>query len=386
MTKAPGYLNIAWISDIHLHHRKTPTGEIVQKLIDTFSINDPETAKLDMIVIVGDLFDSVMMYGEDDALQAELFMLTLLDTCQKLNIVLRVLEGTPMHDRQQSAHFEILNDQRSVPVDFRYVKRVEIEYISALGINMLYVPDEWRHDNDDTWVCIEEELTRHQLSKVDFVAMHGFFEYQVPEGLRLPHHREDRFLSITKYYISIGHDHRMSRYDRIFSQGSFDRLRHNEEEDKGHIRTLVRLGDDRTQDAIKFIVNKNAKRFVTLDLLTMSDKDLNSPIEKTSHFKTLEALPKGSHVRFRVNGEPKVSAYTECLKTLFPDMYFSEKGVSQKNGKVLERVTALPDFNPVAINERTIGELVVERMGDAYDRPVREGVVNLLSSLFETGR
>ena len=64
-TKNSDHASIACISDIHLGHRRTPTRLIVDNLYRAFP-DSAETRALDVICIVGDLFDRLLTAPDPD--------------------------------------------------------------------------------------------------------------------------------------------------------------------------------------------------------------------------------------------------------------------------------------------------------------------------------
>src|ERR1700739_1745074 len=94
-------LNIASISDVHLGASRTPTTGILKNLRAAFPDNE-ETAQLDLICFVGDVFDTLLTLNYDDLVAIKLWINDFLRLCAKHDIVVYVLEGTPSHDWWQS--------------------------------------------------------------------------------------------------------------------------------------------------------------------------------------------------------------------------------------------------------------------------------------------
>ena len=263
-------LKIISFSDVHLLHRLVPTAHIVQNL-RMITPDDESMRDVDIIFIPGDVFDrSVPLHNPEIPLVIE-WITYLFYICDKYDIVLRVLEGTPGHDWKQSQLFVDIHASLESKVDFRYVQVLEIENIQRFDISVLYIPDEWRTRCCDTWNDVLVCLQRHNLTQVDIVAMHGAFPHQLPQlwDGAIEMHNPDNFLNITKYIILIGHIHKYSRYKKIISHGSVDRLAQGEEGPKGWV--VVTIYTDDTWDH-KFVENKNAYFFRTLDL---SGKDMD---------------------------------------------------------------------------------------------------------------
>lgn len=331
------YIRIAETSDQHAGHSKTPTERVLAALQTAFP-NNETTAALDLIIFAGDFFDHLLDLDDEDVYEIRFYIVNFLRMCKQLNIVVRVLKGTPSHDWNQSKLFIHLNKLANINADVRYVDQLSIEYIEALQLNVLYIPDEWRTTCEETWSCVTTTLAEHGLTQVDFVVMHGMFPHQMPEQIhdRLNMHNSEQFLSICKYFIFVGHIHLFSQYYRILSSGSIQRLGHNEEGPKGHIR--VNVDTLHGQHEINFIENKDAQIYRTLDLSDMSHNDAMSFIE--SRVKT---LPSQSHVRIRCKrGDAALSLLSQFARA-YPLLHWS----------TVEKKTATRD-SPIQIDRQTI--------------------------------
>lgn len=252
-------LNIAFISDIHLGHSRTPTEHIVRNLENAFPDNK-ETAKLDIIFINGDVFDSLQDFASTNALAIIRWIVKFLTMCAKLDIMVIVLEGTRLHDWKQSAIFVELNRINNIGCDLLYIDKIHVTYIKRFGIHVLFIPDESKPTAEETWQEVVRLMNELGIDKVDYACMHGAFPHQLPEIEEIKHRLHDpvKYQSIVRHYISIGHIHQFSILDKIIAQGSFDRLVHGDEGAKGHVRIL--------KGVPKFIENKGAMRYKTLDV------------------------------------------------------------------------------------------------------------------------
>jgi DNA repair exonuclease SbcCD nuclease subunit len=286
----PYVLNLAFISDIHLGNPRVPTHDIISRLEKAFPSN-AKTGELDILFIGGDLFDQILNLPENQVTEIHLWMYRLLGICKKWDIKLRVLEGTPSHDRGQSALFDTVNTVSKIGADCKYIDRLSIEHMDDLDLDILYIPDEWRHDPDDTWSDVQEALNKAGIDKVDYSIMHGVFEHQLPAHLRIPTHIGSRYLGITRKYISIGHHHTMVVRDRIIAQGSFDRLRHGEEEAKGFFKVTSRDRVKCDNDTLLFVENKEAATFKTINLVGMDEDTIKNRLNEVCLYR------QGSHIR-----------------------------------------------------------------------------------------
>lgn len=252
-------------SDWHLGHGKTPTENILSGIYRMLPDNN-SLYEIDALFIAGDVYDHDLFVHNKDVRLINIIITYILRMAVKYNFIVRVLEGTPGHDWKQSISFIEINENAEIGADVRYVSQVEIEYNEKLNSTILYVPDEWRIECKDTWKDIEECLKRHNLTQVDFVIMHGCFPHQLPglrEGL-IEQHNPDNFLRITKHLIFVGHIHLPSKYKKIVSSGSLDRLVHGEEGKKCWTKSYIY--DNPELDRVEFIENKGAYPYKTINL------------------------------------------------------------------------------------------------------------------------
>ena len=282
-------INYLVLSDIHLGHRTNKTKDIINHLINYFNVNNKIFKKLDIIFIAGDMFDRLLSNNSEEFIMSMDYLTLLAMYCKQHNIKLRILEGTPSHDWKQVNVFNSILKNLDIDIDFKYIETLHIEKMNDLGISILYVPDEYRETSIETLNEVKQLLIDNNLSKVDIAIMHGQFRYQLPILLESSHN-EDEYLNIVKYFISIGHIHSSSVYDRILAQGSFDRLAHNEEEDKGAMYiTIYNSG----HKEYRFIPNKLATLFKTFNY--------NEDISIEEIKKDLDTIKGVGNVRLRIN-------------------------------------------------------------------------------------
>lgn len=351
MSKAE--LKIASISDIHIGAKRNTAAEIIKNLRTAFP-NNAETAELDIIFICGDVFDGLLSLPDDAVTEVDTWIAFLIYVCAKHDILLRILEGTPSHDWKQSERFLTLAKVLQQPVDIEYVKELSIEYIERFDINVLYVPDEWESSTDKTLSQVKAMVRAKGLDKVDYAIMHGSFSYQLPENVKSPKHDPEEYLNLVRDLIFIGHIHVHSRYKRILAQGSFDRLSHGEEEPKGHLRVTVRDGNH----FIKFVENKNAKIFKSIDCSFLSLEDTIDRIDSV-----VFGLPDNSHVRVIGNSENPIFTNINMLVKRYPLLVWSK--LVRDNGEE-EHLTVEDSneilFTPITITCSNIETLLMDRI------------------------
>jgi len=352
-------IKLASISDIHLGHHRTTTGFIVENLRKAFPDTD-ETGELDLILFAGDVFDRLLSFPSTEASEAADWFMDFLAMCQRRDIVVRVLEGTPSHDWKQSSFFVGLNRNLLKPADFKYVPTLSIEYLDRFDLTILYVPDEWSPEADDTWRQTTELLAAHGLEKVDIACMHGAFDYQIPMSHNT--HRPDRWLSIVKHYIFIGHVHLHSVNDRILAQGSFDRLCHGEEAPKGHIRAVIR-GEQ--GDQFEFVENKGAKLYLTLELQGRSLTECLDALKGFEHF------PDGSNFRLKMQREDEMLGAIQAVRELYPQFVFTTQlDELEVKSALIEEDDNIPQ--PITITRDNLASLLKERMPEVAEDVEKE--------------
>lgn len=349
-------LKIASISDVHLGNPRNEAQFIIDNLYRAFPRN-ADTASLDVLVIAGDFYDRLLTLPQEESHQIDKVIIYLLRLCKDYDIELWIVRGTNSHDRDQTLRFVLLNELYSIGANLVYRDYLDIVWMPKFGINVLFVPDEWNgNDPDKTLEQVYQEMKIREISKVDFAVMHGQFEYQLPPVVKAPKHNSQAYLAIVKYLIFIGHVHIFTTNERIIAQGSFDRIAHNEEGPKGHVRAIVRAEDD---FEIEFVENTGARIFKTVNC---HDYDL-----KTCEELILEAarqIPEYSFLRVRADkGNPILQAekhYTDnnpLLHWAFEPNKDSEKAIQ----KQIELQKA-EIYTPILITHENIVDLVEDKL------------------------
>lgn len=351
------------LSDIHLGHRNTTTKEIVKHL-DAYFGNYAAThafTKLDLIFIAGDLFDTALLFTQDEISLIQGWMCRLMDFCSRYNIKLRILEGTPSHDNFQCRNLVFMAEQFSHKLDFKYIETLHIEKMDDIHLSVLYVPDEWSSTTKKTQEQVSQLLTEANLPKVDIAIMHGMFTYQVPElANNALKHDEIFYLESVKHFINIGHVHVFSSFDRIIAQGSFDRLCHGEEAAKG--ACLCYLSKDGNHGYV-FIENTNAKQYKTI---TVRYNDLDKAISQVTN--VVDKLPPESHVRIKAKKDHPILQGLATFKKSYPFIHFTKLGEEDEDTekKIKELIDSQADYQPININRENIVTLLMGEVSSKY--------------------
>jgi len=344
------------ISDLHLGHKRNRTKDIIRNLdiyFDEYSVKS-QFSKVDIIFIAGDLFDHLLMFADKEVNLINLWISRLMRFCLRFNIKLRILEGTPSHDWKQP-HNAVTLHALLPELDFKYVDTLSIEYIADFDCHVLYIPDEWNASTDVTLQQVKVLLKEANLSQVDIGVFHGNFNYQLPAAaVNAPRHSEVEYLNIVKHYITIGHIHVFSVFERILAQGSFDRISHNEEEPKGGI--LFNISETKG-NSFTFIENKGAKIFRTV---LLKSKDLDKSLRQIA--KEISDIPDDSFVRIKATKDHPLYVAFDELKIRFPMHTFSKANIedeADEDNIVRTAVSLVKEYSPIAINKDNIVNLIM---------------------------
>lgn len=349
--------------DVHLGNTRNKAVDIIKNIDEFFHwyADTSPYCDLDAIFVEGDLFDALISYSSRDALEVTIWMGRLMRFCSRHNIVLRFLKGTPKHDREQLKMSEAVYGMLNTPLDFRYIDTLHIEYISTLGLHVLYVPDEWTAETKTTLEQVKTLMYDEHLTQVDIAIMHGAFRYQLPMAPdTVPKHDESEYLSLVRYYINIGHVHDFSTYERIIASGSFDRMFHGEEDPKG--ATLMTLRPEGC--SFEFIENKGAKIFKTVEVKT---KDVDKAMKQVH--KVVEKLPTDSYVRLKAAKDNPLYQAFDQLQIAFPTVNWSKlTDEDEEDGYQLinSAITLDANYTPVDINKSNIVKMIIESIEAKY--------------------
>jgi len=246
-------------------------------------------------------------------------------------VAIRIVEGTPSHDRGQSRFFIEQAQNAQIEIVIHYATTLSIEYIARWDIHVLYVPDKWRPDTQTTLEEVRHLLATHSLTQVDLAIMHGAFEYQLPDLVTEPTHRSEIYLGLVRHYVLIGHVHLMTQHDRILAAGSYDRICHGEEGPKGYFDVRIRPGGE---DEIVFVENVGAKRYVTIPCHGLPIQEVNVLLRKA-----VETHPPGSAFRLRCHASDAITGDLEAIRRMYPNHQFTlTRDESRTASKALQQV------------------------------------------------
>lgn len=351
MTK--DFIKYLVIGDVHLGHPLNKTKFITDNLLEflqTYIID------IDVLFIAGDWTDRLLNIASEYTPDIIYCINSIINLCKKYNVKLRILEGTPSHDWKQSILFPIINSVKNESIDLKYIDTLHIENISDFDINVLYVPDEWNRNSEDTYKEVLAIMKSKGLNTVDIAIMHGQFTYQLPGVITPVSHNPDNYLNIVKYFINIAHVHTYTVYDRIIAQGSFDRVAHGEEKPKGGcLMTIFKNG---LMEHI-FLENTKARKFVTINI---KDFTVEESLDKID--KKLNKLPDNSFIRIKAKKNNPLLKQIKELKLKHLMFHFTTPLVDDKD-TTLDESKLVDDkfifdsnYIPITINKDNIKTLI----------------------------
>jgi len=264
-------IKICFFADIHYgQHRLRPDKIYADfhKFVYPY-LND----ELDILCIGGDFFHILLDMSSQYGFYVTLLINELIELAFKHDFYIRVIRGTFSHDRNQSQMFVTLPKYKSIQKDnerIKYFNSLALEYIKKYDLWFLYKPDDINMNN--IYSKIYKLLKENSIDKVDIFMNHGYFKHMLPDVIKDKEQSLDYEL-IKKYIKGVvlnGHVHQPSIYEKVISSGSFERFAFNEEENKGFF--IINYNKRTNNIDYKFIINKDALIFKTLDLLDITDE------------------------------------------------------------------------------------------------------------------
>lgn len=342
-------LRILSLSDVHLYHPRVPTDHVIDCLDAVFS-EDAAAPEIDLIFIAGDLFDRGIPFGDEEVSPIITWQVRFLRFCERHGITVRILYGTPRHDRKQSARFNDLIAELNINVDFKYMDVLCIEYIQKFDLNVLYVPDEWRTESAQTLLEVKQEMAAKGLTQVDVACMHGCFGHQLPqiESVQAKAHNSAEYLKLVRLQIFIGHHHVFSTFEIICAHGSLTRLAQGEEAPKGYV--ILDIDRDGSWKRT-FVENKAAWTFKTIKANDLTVQEV------VKELRSME-LRKGSYIDIEADVTSECSRLFKWISKEFPGVHMGLKRPKKKVEVQEQQAANARHYVPPQINPNNVGSLV----------------------------
>lgn len=198
---------IASIADLHFPVKNIVPQNQFTILDEQFLSKIEQLPKLDIVTVLGDLYDHKVLTTSDAALYASMFIGKLVEICRSKGSTLLVIQGTLQHDSNQlKLYYHYMHDDS---IDVRIITQIQFEYVK--GMRILCIPELYG---------IEESIYQHFLfgsGFYDLAIMHGAFEgaiYGNNAGNSRLFHIED-FLNCRGPILS-GHVHKPDCFKNHF--------------------------------------------------------------------------------------------------------------------------------------------------------------------------
>ena len=332
--KGEKFFKMLWHSDEHTLHPHTPTTHILRN-IDTVR-KEVGVDDTDMDVWGGDLCHDITQTSNPDYLYLQYWVKKYLLECHEKKRLVRIFEGTFSHDRGQPSMFELLKPKNSPYI--KYIDKMELEYIPDFDIHILYVPDNFgKKPKQEIYEEALALIAAHGLKQVDFIFLHGTFDFQLPhlESTKDIFYDAKQWSLLAKKIILSGHIHKPSHKYNIYSSGSFDRIAHGEMHAKGAYKVLF----NKDKVIPTFIENKNAMIYDTLYVTPETTSlELNNILDQY-----FEKLPmKGASIRVKGGTAEIVSPVVNEFISLYPQYNFSMDHAVEK-GVIVDDVLYMPE-------------------------------------------
>lgn len=356
-------LKIVSIGDIHFGNPRLVAEDLYNKLRKYLY---PEVTDAHLVTINGDLYDQLLTVNSSSHICASRFIRDLFTISARTGMQIRILHGTYSHDRDQLKVFETMMGKST---RCKVVNNIYCEEISDFNngiskidkiLRVAYLPDNLSCKlSEEAVTHLTEAITCAGYTDVDLLVGHGTFEHTIPpdSGHRPPClYTEQQFRKIVPNgIVSMGHIHKHGRHNNIYYTGSFDRMAHNEEEDKGYYVFTVDL-DKNVWDS-KFVVNEDAVKFISL---YPTGEDMSDVVHDFIRLvKTAFGDNPSGHVRVMHPGaEVRALLHKTCNQN-FPNLQYGSKAIGEPTCAKMEVADInLNIFEDIKPNKDNLGDLV----------------------------
>lgn len=355
-------MRLLWSSDHHTLHANTPTKHILANL-DTFLLKDHDLAVVDMVIFGGDFFERMVERPNRDMYSVEEWATNFFRRCYEHDVRVIFLEGTSSHDRGQPAHLKFNAPEG---MKFEYVDTLCIKtYPEFDNFSIMFVPDNMgKATPAEIWEKALEVLVATGLEKVNLIAFHGAFEFQLHSAARHKAHILELWESIVEYLILAGHIHTPVRVGKLCTSGSFDRTRHGEEHPKGGYVVDFDLAK-KTFNAV-FYENKKALPYVTMQVGKESTPE--ELIKAIHHFIRDRQFPHGSHLRLFGGIADIVNPVVAVLIHEYPHIHIKAENEVHKDVLLDEELFDGSVYEGVSITPGNLEEALFPEIKDALTK------------------
>lgn len=366
-------------TDQHCLHPHTPTRHILGNL-DQFYYKELNLDEVDFNILTGDFFHDLAPANDPNMMLCQRWIKKHLQICHDKKVHVRILEGTSSHDWGQPEVFDILKPKDTPYI--KYINTLSIEYIPELDINVMYVPDNFGHKS--TELIYEDALkllAGAGLKQVDFILLHGGFDYQLPPIANKNGSLYDsvKWSALAKKAIFSGHIHKPSHKLNIYCGGSFDRTAFGEMHPKGGYKFWWGKDDFKAE----FWENKNA---LIYDKILINREMGAKEIQRELNNYLSKNPPKNTHIRL-VGGLASITgSLINDYKEQYPQYHFDLDNVKEDNIEVDDTLYTPEMYKGVSLTKLNLQDSLFNFMESTLqqnDDIDRDLLKELLSEVME---
>ena len=358
--------------DLHFGNLRIDSIAMYEKLREYFY---PAATEAHLVTIGGDIYDQLITVGSKAHVAACKFIKDLFLISSKYGTEIRIMHGTYTHDRNQLSVFKAL----ALPnTRFRIVNNIDCETIKGfhhrsgylnMDLRVGYLPDNLTYkDSKEAVNHLKKVMQVSGMSKVDVLIGHGTFEHVIPPGSgHNPPclYTYSQFADLVTGPIVMSHIHTPSRYRNVYYCGSFERMAHGEEENKGYYRFTY---DGQSWSAV-FKPNTKAVKFISIK--PAENLDVAAAVK---YFVDQTEKIFGSDTGYVRVVHPSSEVRAACSKMCFkrfPDLICTTKATPKKG----EDIQLSPEFTPGAYEDVKITR--VNLAEHVYDFLVKQHGANI---------
>lgn len=320
------FLKAVVISDLHFGNPKINPADLYAKLRQFLY---PELRGCHIIFLAGDIYDGQLTVDSLSYKYASVFLKDLFLISADTGMQVRLLHGTYTHDRDQLsvASALALPETRSRIINDIYCEEItdlvhgNDTFSSSLRVG--YIPDNLSYKRSEEVIAqLKRAMTCYGWSRLDMIIGHGTFAHVLkPNSGHAPLclFEKEQF-DFVDGPIVMGHIHTPGKSDRFYYCGSFERMAHGEEENKGFY--VFTCDYTKKHWGSRFVVDKDATPFVSIELSGLDAPKLIEQFKEQVEAKI--PTHKGFVRVIHASPEMRSLLHKVCAQN-YPDIRYSSK-------------------------------------------------------------
>lgn len=276
--------NVLSIADIHFGKKNDLT--LNNELRDFIQFINECECRIDMVVILGDLYDRIIKMNE---LTSKIIIDFIHEICQlsdKYGFSFRIIKGTKTHDYNQLDIFRVLENEYN---DVKVISTVTTEEFTNedLSYKILYLPEEYPSNIYDYYQEYFNDtydmIMGHGMC--DFVAFTGNDDENTERFVKsAPVFKAEDLCNISNGPVLFGHIHTKKNYkNKIFYVGTYTRYSFAEPEDKGFMFTSYLSSTN--EYYVEEYINDSAPKYYTCNIDDINFKTVEERVKYLNKLK-----------------------------------------------------------------------------------------------------